>query len=140
MTTANCQHKAVVTGGEHPNDPPLFRWINTLLGNLRTSLNGSFHAFNDRCARLRRCQVDLATGEFLQDGKLLAPPLDPPQPPQPLRLRLQSLAPDLGGAAPRDRTLLADVLIHPGVLDVPCAGTRCIPVNPHSRGRRQIHR
>jgi hypothetical protein len=73
MTTANCQHKAVVTGGEHPNDPPLFRWINTLLGNLRTSLNGSFHAFNDRCARLRRCQVDLATGEFLQDGKLLAP-------------------------------------------------------------------
>ena len=30
----------------HPNDFPQFRWINTLLGNLKTSFSGTFHAFN----------------------------------------------------------------------------------------------
>jgi hypothetical protein len=53
VTTANCHHKAVVTGGKHPNDLPQFRWINTLLGNLKTSFSGTFHAFNfDKYARL----------------------------------------------------------------------------------------
>ncbi len=46
VTTANCHHKAVVTGGNHPNDLPQFRWINTLLGNLKTSFSGTLHAFN----------------------------------------------------------------------------------------------
>ena len=44
VTTAGCHHHAIVTGGKHPNDPPQFRWINTLLGNLKTSLSGTFHA------------------------------------------------------------------------------------------------
>ena len=46
VTTAGCSHEAVVTGGKHPNDLPQFRWINTLLGNLKTSFSGTFHAFN----------------------------------------------------------------------------------------------
>jgi hypothetical protein len=29
-----------------PKDLPQFRWINTLLGNLKTSFCGTFHAFN----------------------------------------------------------------------------------------------
>ena len=44
VTTANCHHKAVATGGKQPNDLALFRWINTLLGNLKTSSSGIFHA------------------------------------------------------------------------------------------------
>ena len=52
VTTANCLHKAVSTSGKHPNDLPQFRWINTLLGNLKTSFSGTFHAFNfDKYAR-----------------------------------------------------------------------------------------
>ena len=52
VTTANCHHRAVVTGGKHPDDLPQFRWINTLLGNLKTSFSGTFHAFNfDKYAR-----------------------------------------------------------------------------------------
>jgi hypothetical protein len=52
VTTANCHHKSVVTGGKHPNDLPQFRWINTLLGNLKTSFCGTFHASNfDKYAR-----------------------------------------------------------------------------------------
>ena len=38
---------------EAPNDLPQFRWINTLLGNLKTSFCGTFHAFNYRLAGLR---------------------------------------------------------------------------------------
>jgi transposase-like protein len=46
VITAGCSHEAVVTGGKHPNDLPQFRWVNTLLGNLKTSLSGTLHAFN----------------------------------------------------------------------------------------------
>ena len=52
VTAAGCSHEVIVTGGRHPNDLPQFRWINTMLGNLKTSLNGTFHAFNfDKYAR-----------------------------------------------------------------------------------------
>ena len=30
--------------GRHPNELPVFRWINTVLGNLKTSFSGTFHA------------------------------------------------------------------------------------------------
>ena len=46
VVAAGCSHTAVVTGGRHPNDLPQFRWINILLGNLKTSFSGTFHAFN----------------------------------------------------------------------------------------------
>ncbi len=46
VTTAGCSHEAIVTGGKNPSDLPQFRWIITLLGNLKTSFNGTFHAFN----------------------------------------------------------------------------------------------
>jgi hypothetical protein len=52
VITAGCSHEAVVPGGKHPNDLPQFRSIHTLLGNLRTSLSGTVHAFNvDKYAR-----------------------------------------------------------------------------------------
>jgi hypothetical protein len=52
VTTAGCSHQAIVTGGTHLNDLPQFRWINTRLGNLKTSFSGTFHAFNfDKYAR-----------------------------------------------------------------------------------------
>jgi hypothetical protein len=52
VTTAGCSHEAIVTGGKHPSELPHFRWINTLLGNLKNSFNGTFHAFNfDKYAR-----------------------------------------------------------------------------------------
>jgi len=52
VIAAGCSHQAVVTGGKHPEELPEFRWINILLGNLKTSLSGTFHAFNfDKYAR-----------------------------------------------------------------------------------------
>ena len=52
VTTAGCHHTAVVARGKHPGDLPQFRWINTLLANLKISFNGTFHSFNfDKYAR-----------------------------------------------------------------------------------------
>ncbi len=43
----------MVTSGRNPNDLPPFRWINILLGNLKTSFSGTLHAFNfDKDAKL----------------------------------------------------------------------------------------
>ena len=40
-------HERIVTGGG-PNSVniPAFRWVNTLLGNLKTALSGTYHAFD----------------------------------------------------------------------------------------------
>ena len=46
VVAAGCSHTAVLTGGRHPNDLLEFRWINILLGNLKTSFSGTFYAFN----------------------------------------------------------------------------------------------
>ena len=46
VAAAGCIHQAVVTGGKHPNELPVFRWNNILLGNMKTSFSGFFHAFN----------------------------------------------------------------------------------------------
>jgi hypothetical protein len=45
VTEAGCIHHATVVAGRKPNDMPEFKWITTVLGNLKTSLSGSYHAF-----------------------------------------------------------------------------------------------
>jgi transposase-like protein len=46
VTEADCQHQVTVVGGRKPKDLPEFCWINTVLGNLKTSLGGAYHAFD----------------------------------------------------------------------------------------------
>ena len=48
VTVAGCAHRATVVAGRKPKDLPEFQWINTVLGNLKTSLAGSYHAFDFR--------------------------------------------------------------------------------------------
>jgi len=43
---AGFQHHPVVAGGRKPNALPEFRWVNTVLGNVKTSLSGAYHAFD----------------------------------------------------------------------------------------------
>lgn len=45
VTQAGCIHHCTVIGGRKPMELPEFHWINTVLGNLKTSLSGSYHAF-----------------------------------------------------------------------------------------------
>ena len=46
VAAANCTHRPTVVAGRKPKDLPEFKWVNTVLGNLKTSLSGSYHAFN----------------------------------------------------------------------------------------------
>lgn len=48
VTDADCTHQPTVIAGRKPNAVPQFRWINTVLGNLKTSLSGAYHAFDFR--------------------------------------------------------------------------------------------
>lgn len=44
VTDAKCLHVPTVVGALKPRDLPNFKWINTVLGNLKTSFAGTFHA------------------------------------------------------------------------------------------------
>jgi len=48
VTEAGCAHQPTVVAGRKPNELPEFQWIDTVLGNLKTSLRGSCHAFGFR--------------------------------------------------------------------------------------------
>lgn len=48
VTVAGCTHQPTIVNGRKPKDLPEFKWINTILGNLKTSLTGSHHAFDFR--------------------------------------------------------------------------------------------
>ena len=45
VTTAGCVHERTVVGGRKPKALPEFQWVKTVLGNLKRSLSGTFHAF-----------------------------------------------------------------------------------------------
>jgi transposase-like protein len=45
---AGCGHLPIVVGGRKPRDTPEFAWVNTVLGNLKTTLAGAHHAFKFR--------------------------------------------------------------------------------------------
>jgi hypothetical protein len=42
---AGCVHRPVVVGKRKPRELPDFLWVNTILGNVKTSLAGAYHAF-----------------------------------------------------------------------------------------------
>lgn len=48
VTNAGCMHQPIVVGARKPRDLPEFTWVNTVLGNLKTTLAGAFHAFSYR--------------------------------------------------------------------------------------------
>lgn len=46
VTEAGCTHHPTVMAGRKPKDVPEFKWINTVLGNLKTSFSGCYHGFD----------------------------------------------------------------------------------------------
>lgn len=48
VAEAGCSHHPTVMAGRKPKDVPEFQWINTILGNLKTSLSGCYHSFDFR--------------------------------------------------------------------------------------------
>ena len=45
---ADCAHTYVVVGQRKPRELPQFKWVNTILGNLKTMINGAHKAFDFR--------------------------------------------------------------------------------------------
>ena len=43
---AGCPHRPEVVGARKPKDLPQLKWVNTIVGNLKTSLGGTYHAFD----------------------------------------------------------------------------------------------
>ena len=69
VTEAGCQHHSIVTGGgPHSVTREEFTWVNTMIGNVKTALHGTYHAINPKhlprylaefCYRFnRRFQLD----------------------------------------------------------------------------------
>jgi len=46
VAAANCSHHPTVMAGRKPRQVPEFKWINTVFGNLKTSLSGCYHGFS----------------------------------------------------------------------------------------------
>jgi hypothetical protein len=46
VAEVGCIHQPVIVNGRHPKDLPDFRWINTVISNLKTSFSGTFHALH----------------------------------------------------------------------------------------------
>jgi hypothetical protein len=77
VAEVGCIHQPVIVNGRHPKDLPDFRWINTVISNLKTSFSGTFHAlrfekYADRyigafCYRFnRRFHLEEMTGRILR--------------------------------------------------------------------------
>ncbi|MEJ1343134.1 MAG: IS1595 family transposase [Candidatus Sedimenticola sp. (ex Thyasira tokunagai)] len=46
---AGCEHEAIVTGGGPASvNLEAFTWINTMIGNVKNSIHGSYHAINEK--------------------------------------------------------------------------------------------
>jgi transposase-like protein len=45
VTDAGCTHTVEVVGQRKPRDLPQFKWVNTILGNLKTMISGCYKAF-----------------------------------------------------------------------------------------------
>ena len=43
---AGCNYRPVVVSTRKPRDLPDFHWVNTVLGNVKTSLAGAYHTFD----------------------------------------------------------------------------------------------
>lgn len=92
VTEAGCSHQPTVIGGRKPNAVPEFKWINTVLGNLKTSLSGAYHGFDFRkyaarylaafCYRFNR-RFDLRS---LNQRLLVAAAISAPRPLRAIRL------------------------------------------------------
>ena len=52
VAEAGCYHQSVVTGGGRAAvDNPQFYWVNTVLGNLKSSLRSTYHSFDAKYAQ-----------------------------------------------------------------------------------------
>jgi transposase-like protein len=51
VCAAGCQHQSIITGsGRQATQHPAFKWVNTVLGNVKSAIRGTFHAVSEKHA------------------------------------------------------------------------------------------
>jgi len=58
---AECLHLPTVVGALKPRDLPEFKWVNTVLSNLKTTLASAFHSL-----KCRKCADHYLAGRMLR--------------------------------------------------------------------------
>jgi hypothetical protein len=49
VTDAGCLHEPILVGrGRQAAQPPAFKWVNTVLGNVKSALRSTFHAVREK--------------------------------------------------------------------------------------------
>jgi hypothetical protein len=49
VADADCAHISIVTGGEHQSvTKKEFTWVNTMIGNVKNAITGTYHAINPK--------------------------------------------------------------------------------------------
>lgn len=99
---ADCTHVPLVTGGGPPSKGhPIFWWVNTVLGNIKNALHGTYHALRPKylsgiCPSLRPLQPSFRPGRARTPAYCRGSSYATPELSQ-LRMR------DLGNQEPRCR-------------------------------------
>jgi len=72
VTTAGCEHCRVVTGsGKKAGKTPVFTWLNTILGNIKNSLRGSYHSFRPKHASRYLAEFQYRFNRRFDLGKMI---------------------------------------------------------------------
>jgi hypothetical protein len=53
-----CHHRLILGSGQQSAQHPEFRWVNTMLSNLKTAISGTYHAFKfEKYAKRYRAEL-----------------------------------------------------------------------------------
>ena len=66
VTETGYLHQPIIVGGRKPQDLPKFNWVNTILGNLKTSFGRAYPAFD--FAKYGKEHVENEQGQFNDRG------------------------------------------------------------------------
>ncbi len=94
ITAAGCAYDKIVVGsGKASVERPEFRWVNTILGNIKSALRGTYHAIRPKYAQRYLSQFQYRFNRRFDLSDII-PRLayvalrTPPMPERPLRLNL----------------------------------------------------
>ena len=73
IADAGRSHAVIVAGSGKPRDLPQFWWVNTILGNLKTGLSGTYHAV--KCRKYAQRYLSIITYRFNRRFNLATLPM-----------------------------------------------------------------
>jgi len=70
---AGCAHSPIITGsGKKSSKHPAFKWVNTVLGNLKNSLSGTYHSFRPIHSARYLAEFQYRFNRRFKSGKMIS--------------------------------------------------------------------